>query len=316
MTFVAIAVAGGTLISGAVSAGMAGSEAKKAKRRANRAQSRVEDIEKNRQAVVNPYENVQNLSGMASDLSGMASNAYSNLSVATQAAEMQAEEADIALANTLDTLRATGSSAGGATALAQAALQSKKGISASIEKQEIGNEQLRAQGQQALQQIQMSEAQRMQMVNMSEGQRMQAADVQGKAYVFETQEQRTANDLARYSGLQQNAEAQRVASKGQMLGAITGTIGNLATQAPGIISAVGAAKEEKSDRRLKKNIKLIGYSPSGLNVYMFEYIDKLLGDGIWQGVMSDEIPQSAVIKHDDGYDRVDYSQLDVEFKQI
>lgn len=63
---------------------------------------------------------------MASDLSGMASNAYSNLSVATQAAEMQAEEADIALANTLDTLRATGSSAGGATALAQAALQSKK----------------------------------------------------------------------------------------------------------------------------------------------------------------------------------------------
>ena len=49
---------------------------------------------------------------------------------------------------------------------------------------------------------------------------------------------------------------------------------------------------------------------------MFEYIDKLLGDGIWQGVMSDEIPQSAVIKHNDGYDRVDYSQLDVEFKQI
>lgn len=32
MTFVAIAVAGGTLISGAVSAGMAGSEAKKAKK--------------------------------------------------------------------------------------------------------------------------------------------------------------------------------------------------------------------------------------------------------------------------------------------
>jgi len=238
MTFVAIAIAGGTLISGAVSAGMAGSEAKKAKKRANRAQSRVEDIERNRQAIINPYANVENLSGMASDVSGMAGNPYANLSVATQAAEMQAEEADIALANTLDTLRATGSSAGGATALAQAALQSKKEISASIEKQEVGNEQLRAQGEQALQQIQMSEAQRMQMVNMSEGQRMQAADVQGKAYMFETQEQRTANDLARYSGLQQNAEAQRVASKGQMLGAITGTIGNLATQAPGVIQAV------------------------------------------------------------------------------
>ena len=32
--------------------------------------------------------------------------------------------------------------------------------------------------------------------------------------------------------------------------------------------------------------------------------------------MSDEIPQKAVIKHKDGYDRVDYSKLDVEFKQI
>ena len=73
---------------------------------------------------------------MAKDLSGMVSNPYANLGVATQAAEIQIEEADIALANTLDTLRATGASAGGATALAQAALQSKKGVSANIEQQE------------------------------------------------------------------------------------------------------------------------------------------------------------------------------------
>ena len=58
-------------------------------------------------------------------------------------AEMQIEEADIALANTLDTLRATGAGAGGATALAQAALQSKKGVAASIEQQESQNEKLR-----------------------------------------------------------------------------------------------------------------------------------------------------------------------------
>ena len=50
---------------------------------------------------------------------------------------MQVEEADIALANTLDTLRATGASAGGATALAQAALQSKKGVAASIESKKL-----------------------------------------------------------------------------------------------------------------------------------------------------------------------------------
>ena len=32
--------------------------------------------------------------------------------------------------------------------------------------------------------------------------------------------------------------------------------------------------------------------------------------------MSDEIPQAAVVKHSDGYDRVDYSKLDVEFKKV
>ena len=56
------------------------------------------------------------------------------MQVATKAAEMQAEQADMALANTLDNLRQTG--AGGATALAQAALKSKQGISADIQKQE------------------------------------------------------------------------------------------------------------------------------------------------------------------------------------
>jgi len=71
-----------------------------------------------------------------------------------------------------------------------------------------------------------------------------------------------------------------------------------------------------SDRDLKKNIKLIGKSPSGLKIYSFEYKDKKLGKGRWQGVMSDEIPKHAVIKHKDGHDMVDYSKIDVEFKQI
>ena len=50
-------------------------------------------------------------------------NPYDNLSVATQANQIKMEETDKALANTLDTLRAQGASAGGATALAQAARQ-------------------------------------------------------------------------------------------------------------------------------------------------------------------------------------------------
>ena len=300
---VAAAVAAGT--TGAV---MSAKEAAKAKNRAARAEKRVKKIEGNRQAIINPYSGVKDLSGLATDVSGMVSNPYANLSVATGAAEMEAEEADIALANTLDTLRATGSSAGGATALAQAALQSKKGIAANIEQQEVNNEKLKAQGKATLEGIQMSEAQRIQMVNMSEGQRLQSADAQGKAYQFEAKEQRDASDLARYSKKEANARAERASAKRAMMGSITGGL-------MGVSSAFSGAGGG-SDRRLKKNIKLISYSPSGLKIYAFEYINKDFGEGVWQGVMSDEIPQLAVIKHPDGYDRVDYSQLDVEFKQI
>ena len=71
-----------------------------------------------------------------------------------------------------------------------------------------------------------------------------------------------------------------------------------------------------SDRRLKKNIELIGTSPSGIGIYNFEYADKAFGSGTYQGTMSDEVPSSAIIKHKSGYDMVDYSKIDVEFKNI
>ena len=72
---------------------------------------------------------------------------------------------------------------------------------------------------------------------------------------------------------------------------------------------------ESSDRRLKKNINLIGKSPSGLNIYSFEYKDSKYGEGLFQGVMSDEIPQEAV-NNINGYDTVNYNMLDVEFKKL
>lgn len=74
-------------------------------------------------------------------------NPYANLGVAAKASEFQAEQADISLANTLDTIRATGGGSGGATALAQAALTSKQGISADIQRQEASNQKLYAQGE-------------------------------------------------------------------------------------------------------------------------------------------------------------------------
>ena len=100
-------------------------------------QKALDNLVKNRQPAINPY------AGMT--------NQMANLGVATQAAEFQAEQTDIALANTLDTMAASGAGAGGATALAQAALQSKKGISASLEQQEKSNQDKAAAGAQALQ---------------------------------------------------------------------------------------------------------------------------------------------------------------------
>jgi len=116
----------------------------KAKRdaRANQkaAQRRLNSLEANRQEIINPY---------AAGVSQL-TNPFANLTVATQAAEMQSQQTDLSLASSLDTLRATGSGAGGATALAMAAMQSKQGVSASIQQQEAQNEKLRAQGQQQL----------------------------------------------------------------------------------------------------------------------------------------------------------------------
>ena len=109
------------------------------------AQGEISKLMSQRQDVIDKSEDIR-------DLKSMVSNPYANMGVATQAAEMQAEQTDQALANTLDTMMATGAGAGGATALAQAAAQSKRGISASIESQEAQNTQLRAQGQQQMQQ--------------------------------------------------------------------------------------------------------------------------------------------------------------------
>ena len=78
----------------------------------------------------------------------------------------------------------------------------------------------------------------------------------------------------------------------------------------------GAKLAAGSDRRLKKDIKLVSVSPSGLKIYNFKYKDTKFGVGKFQGVMSDEIPNNAVVSHEDGFDRVDYSKLDVEFKAI
>ena len=205
MGVVTAIAAGASLIGSAVSAAGAAKNARRARGAQAAAAQEIESIKASRQSIVNPYSGVKNLSGMAKDLSANLNNPFANLGVATSAAEIQAEQTDIALANTLDTLRATGSGAGGATALAQAALQSKKGVATNIEQQEAQNEKLKAQGEQQLQQQKMSEQQRLQSISISEGQRVQSADAAGQQFVFQAKEARTNQDLNAAAGKQQQA---------------------------------------------------------------------------------------------------------------
>lgn len=72
-----------------------------------------------------------------------------------------------------------------------------------------------------------------------------------------------------------------------------------------------------SDRRLKTNINYKRTSPSGLKVYQFEFKEpELYGEGIFEGVLSDEIPQEYVKTAENGYEQVLYGMLDVDFKKV
>jgi hypothetical protein len=296
-------------IGGAVASGQAKKAAKRARADKASAQAELDSIKASRQQIRNPYASTEDLSGLATDLSSQLSNPFESLGVATKAAEIQIEQADISLANTLDTLRATGASAGGATALAQAALQSKKGVAASIEQQEAQNEKLRAQGEQNLLNAKMSEQQRMQSIAISEGQRVQATEAAGKQFMFQAQENRTNMDLDRAAGQisqAQAAEASANQAKAQAWSSAIGGVGSVVSAGIGAGAFGGASgltppnmgnMTWRSDRRLKENIKLIGKSISGLNIYSFEYIDKSFSKETWQGVMSDEVPQNAVVKN-------------------
>ena len=210
MALGAIIGAGASIVGGLIGNNAAKKAARAAAREKRRLQKKLDTLEANRQEIVNPYQGFENLTSTMS-------NPFANLGVATQAAEMQAEEADISLANTLDTLRATGASAGGATALAQAALRSKKGVSASIEQQEAQNEKLKAQGEQQLQQQ-----------KVAEERRMQQAGAAGKQFVFGATEQREQQQLDRTAAMLGQQQAAQAQAKADQTSALTGMFGTVA----------------------------------------------------------------------------------------
>jgi hypothetical protein len=234
MSWVMAGTAAATIVGGLISSSKAKKAGEKAAAEKKRLGLQLQQFEQNRQAVINPYSGVKSLAGLAEDLSGEMSNPFANLGVATQAAEIQMEQTDIALANTLDTLQASGASAGGATALAQAAARGKKDVAASIEQQEAANEKLRAQGEQNLQAQQIAEQQRIQGIQISEGGREQNAFAQGEAFKFGSQENRDQAALDRLAGQEDQARQDIASSNAAQQGAVGSMIG--------AVGALGAAK--------------------------------------------------------------------------
>jgi len=348
-----------------------------------------------------------NVAGLMRGADAGLTNTMANLQVSTAGAEMAAQEADQALAQSQDLAAQAGTGAGGATALAAAAAKSKAGIRADLDRQVKANEQLRAQGEQQRQRDQlaqenlaskfdlgqqqfnvgqMNEARRFSADAMNQANRFgaQAAnqfalsrfgaenqmnqfnvgnqfnfaranmdaqnrfalanmDAQNRALqfgadaanrsadrAFEVDKLKRDFDLQQQSfeyqkllnkedralARKQQADAARAQANADLIGGIAGVFDMGKDALAAIGGAAGAVGGIVSDRRLKKDIKLIGISPSGLNIYSFKYKNTKFGKGLFQGVMSDEIPKDAVIKHEDGYDRVDYSKLDVEFNKL
>ena len=80
-------------------------------------------------------------------------------------------------------------------------------------------------------------------------------------------------------------------------------------------AAIGAL----SDITLKENIRQTGVSPSGIVIYEFDYKDKSNGQFRYSGVMAQDLLEthpSAVIQEKDGTLKVDYSQIDVNFRRV
>jgi hypothetical protein len=110
----------------------------------------------------------------------------------------------------------------------------------------------------------------------------------------------------------------------QMVGALSGApirsygeerAGSVGTPVAGPSTfgqVTGALAAMNSDIRLKDDINLVGKSPSGINIYTFRYKGE---DKKYQGVMAHQVPEASFVG-DDGYLKVNYNKLDVEFKEV
>ncbi len=331
MSAIALAVVSGIGLIANIGMGMkanndAKDQAREERKERRRRDAEIKALERSRQQVIDKSDDIRALADSVV-------NPYQNLGVAMQGVNIRMEETDEALANTLDALNRSGVGAGAATQLARQAAASKAQVAASIENQELKNQQMYLSGEAQKRQQQLS---------------LEQQAIQEEIGVYGRQEIRDVQQLNRLAGLSQNA-AQRASDyqaggNAALMAGISGATQSLGTFASALGSGSGGGNAGgstgssgynpysyssgftnpnslgsnstllgSSDLRLKKNISKIGKSESGLNIYKFNYIDK---EGTYQGVMSNEVPKEAVLVDVNGYDVVDYSKVDVDFKRI
>lgn len=311
--------------------------------RLRRLEKQYKILQDTRQAVIDQSDEIRSLKDQVY-------NPYANLGVAMQATNMKLEQSDEDLANILQSVNQAGAGGGAATQLARMASVSKAQAAAGLEQQELQNQQLRIQGEAQVMQQKLSIEQMALQEEVAAWGRQENRDIQdmnrvatleGRANTRAMQHEQARSGLVQGIGQDFSNFGQQVLTmgiKGKMGGGGTPKGGTMGQASPdgGVYGPDGtpgwldpadgnydtyaqmanAMSQIHSDKKLKKNIKFIKKSLSGLNIYSFEYKNPKYGKGKYEGVMSDEVPIEFVIKDKDGYDMVDYSKLDVQFKEL
>ena len=265
-------------------------------------ESRYKDVESRYKDITNMY------GGISEDFA----NVYEEGQVATGAADYQRQMFQQSQADIMQNLQAAAGGsgvAGLAQQMARMGQQQSQQIAADLQRQETAAN-IRRQGGAA-------DVQRMEQ----EAQILKARGA-GEAEIMRIQGEDRA-ELMRLQG-EDRAEEMRLAGAADARSLQYQKVQGMLAMAAGEKEAAELAKQNDkswlqrtfSDRRLKNNIVFIKKSPSGLNIYNFEYKDSMFGEGVYQGVMSDEIPSEAVVKHSNGYDMVNYNKIDVDFIKI
>lgn len=128
-------IGGGTKIIGSLIGG--GKRRREAKQAAAELEARKQSFQDF--TFTNPFANLENVA--------------EDLTINQQAAQFEAQQRDAALAQSMQAAVVSGGAAGGAQAIAQAALQSRMGVSADIARQEQANQMARVNQEAKLQQL-------------------------------------------------------------------------------------------------------------------------------------------------------------------